>query len=429
MGFAGILPCAPEKRLTETSMNETLQPPAQTLPKVQEGRGRLRSLDALRGFDMFWIIGARGAFSGLSPKVWPVAPLRVLEQQADPFGMGRRHVSTTLFSLSSSSLSAFLLVFAVSRSIERNGMTATLRRILVRSLVLYALGLFIYGGISKGLDHVRWLGVLQRIAICYLAAAPIYCFFRLRGVVVACIALLAGYWALAMFAPIHDFNLERQHLKSMGLQPDSPETATLFRAAPVTVRGRFEDGLNLPQHLDFEYLPGFRWDGAYDPEGLLSTLPAIATCLFGVLAGMLLMNESVSAQKKALLLFAAGAVGLALGFLWGLQFPIIKRIWTPSYALVAGGYSYLLLGAFYQVVDIWQWRSWCQPFVWIGMNPITIYIVFNLVHFNDFANRLVGGPIQKTLGVWGEPLQALVVVAIMLALCGFLYQKKIFIRL
>jgi predicted acyltransferase len=148
-----------------------------------------------------------------------------------------------------------------------------------------------------------------------------------------------------------------------------------------------------------------------------------------VLAGILLTTESVSAQKKAWLLFVAGAAGVALGFLWGFQFPIIKRIWTSSYALVAGGYSCLLLGAFYQVVEIWQWRTWCRPFVWIGMNPITIYLAFNLLHFDEIANRLVGGPVQKTLGVWGELLHALVVVGIMLALVRFLYQRKVFLRL
>ncbi len=162
---------------------------------------------------------------------------------------------------------------------------------------------------------------------------------------------------------------------------------------------------------------------------ILSTLPAIATCLFGVFAGLLLTTESVAARQKVLLLLAAGAASLALGFLWGAQFPIIKRIWTSSYALVACGYSCLLLGAFYQVVEIWQWRTWCRPFVWIGMNPITIYLVFNLVHFDDFANRLVGGPIQKTLGVWGDVLHALVVVGIMLALVRFLYRRNLFIRL
>ncbi len=408
-------------------MNATMQPPVQNLPKVQGGGGRLLSLDALRGFDMFWIVGGAELLRALA-RAWPIAPLRELEHQLNHSeweGVTFYDLIFPLFIF----IVGVSLVFAVSRSIERTSKTATLGRVLIRSVLLYAFGLFIYGGISKGWDHVRWLGVLQRIAVCYFASAVIFCFFRVRGVVILCVALLVGYWTLTTFVPIHDFNLERRHLKSLGLQPESPETAAQFRSAPVTVRGRFEDGLNLPQHLDFEYLPGYRWDGAYDPEGLLSTLPAIATCLFGVLAGMLLMKESLSAQKKAWLLFAAGAAGLTLGFLWGLQFPIIKRIWTSSYALVAGGYSCLFLGAFYQIIEIWQWRTWCRPFVWIGMNPITIYVIFNLVHFDEFANRLVGGPIQQALGVWGEFLHALVVVGITLALCRFLYQRKIFLRL
>jgi predicted acyltransferase len=408
-------------------MNATMPLPVQTLPKAPVRRERLLSLDALRGFDMFWIVGGEELLRALA-RAWPIAPLRELEHQMSHSiweGVTFYDLIFPLFIF----IVGVSLVFALGRSIERNGKAATLKRVLIRSLTLYALGLFYYGGISKGLDHLRWLGVLQRIALCYLAAGVIFCLFRLRGAVVVSVALLVGYWALTTFVPIRDFNLERQHLKSIGLEPDSPETAAQFRAASATVRGRFEDGLTLPQQLDFEYLPGFRWDGAYDPEGLLSTLPAVATCLFGVLAGILLTTESVSAQKKAWLLFVAGAAGVALGFLWGFQFPIIKRIWTSSYALVAGGYSCLLLGAFYQVVEIWQWRTWCRPFVWIGMNPITIYLAFNLLHFDEIANRLVGGPVQKTLGVWGELLHALVVVGIMLALVRFLYQRKVFLRL
>jgi predicted acyltransferase len=408
-------------------MNATMPLPVQTLPKAPVRRERLLSLDALRGFDMFWIVGGEELLRALA-RAWPIAPLRELEHQMSHSiweGVTFYDLIFPLFIF----IVGVSLVFALGRSIERNGKAATLKRVLIRSLTLYALGLFYYGGISKGLDHLRWLGVLQRIALCYLAAGVIFCLFRLRGAVVVSVALLVGYWALTTFVPIRDFNLERQHLKSIGLEPDSPETAAQFRAASATVRGRFEDGLTLPQQLDFEYLPGFRWDGAYDPEGLLSTLPAVATCLFGVLAGILLTTESVSAQKKAWLLFVAGAAGVALGFLWGFQFPIIKRIWTSSYALVAGGYSCLLLGAFYQVVEIWQWRTWCRQFVWIGMNPITIYLAFNLLHFDEIANRLVGGPVQKTLGVWGELLHALVVVGIMLALVRFLYQRKVFLRL
>jgi predicted acyltransferase len=130
------------------------------------------------------------------------------------------------------------------------------------------------------------------------------------------------------------------------------------------VSGRFEDGLSLPQHADYLYLPGYRWDGAYDPEGLLSTLGAIATA-FGVFAGLFLRNTSYTDQQKVFHLGAAGVGALAVGYVWGLQFPVIKKLWTSSYVLVAGGYSCLLLAAFYQMIEIWQWKKWCVPFLWI----------------------------------------------------------------
>lgn len=121
-------------------------------------------------------------------------------------------------------------------------------------------------------------------------------------------------------------------------------------------------------------------------------------------------------------------LGVALGFLWGLQFPVIKKIWTSSYVLVAAGYACLLLGAFYQMVEIWQWRKWCTPFVWVGMNPITIYLVFHLIEFTPLAKLVAGGPVYEALGPWGNMGIAIVVVGMSLGLARFLYNRKIFLR-
>ena len=120
---------------------------------------------------------------------------------------------------------------------------------------------------------------------------------------------------------------------------------------------------------------------------------------------------------------------MLLGFLWGLQFPVIKKIWTSSYVLVAGGYACLILGIFYELIEIRGWRAWSRPFVWIGMNPITLYLIFNLVPFEDFAKRIVGGPIQEALGTAGDLVIALAVVGMVLALARFLYRRQIFLRL
>jgi predicted acyltransferase len=155
----------------------------------------------------------------------------------------------------------------------------------------------------------------------------------------------------------------------------------------------------------------------------------VATCLLGVFAGLLLKSASTSDQKKVLCLLAAGIGSIVAGFLWGLQFPVIKKIWTSSYVLVAGGYSCLLLAAFYQMVEIWQWRKWCIPFLWIGMNPITIYLASNLLPIEDLAGLFVGGPVKAALGPWGGFVVALTGMAMMFALVRFLYQRKIFLRL
>jgi predicted acyltransferase len=151
--------------------------------------------------------------------------------------------------------------------------------------------------------------------------------------------------------------------------------------------------------------------------------------LLGVFAGLLLKNGQVPEQKKVWFLLSAGVTGVVLGFFWGFQFPVIKKLWTSSYVLMVGGYSCLLLAAFYQVVDIWKYRRWAMPFVWIGVNPITIYLAQNLMDFNGLANRLVGGPIKAGLGAYGELLVAAVVLGMSFLITGFLYRRKLFLRL
>ena len=129
-----------------------------------------------------------------------------------------------------------------------------------------------------------------------------------------------------------------------------------------------------------------------------------------------------------------GAAAVALGFLWGLQFPVIKKLWTSSYVLVAGGYSALLLGLFHQIIEVQKIQFWIQPFLWVGSNAITIYLVNNLMGFGTVAQRFAGGDVKKWMDTSiapgaGDLLLAVVAVGLGLALCRFLYRRKIFIRL
>ena len=182
-------------------------------------------------------------------------------------------------------------------------------------------------------------------------------------------------------------------------------------------------------------MPGKKYDTFFDPEGFLSTIPAVATCLLGIFAGLLLMNGAVDPQKKVFYLLVAGALALAAGWGWSVQFPVIKKIWTSSFVLVAGGYSAVLLAAFYQIVEIWELRGWCRPFMWMGMNSITIYLTKNILGgFGSLANRFVGGDIKTFFDTHWAPgagalMTAIVGLILAFAFVRFLYNRKIFLRL
>ena len=365
---------------------------------MPEPAPRLTSLDALRGFDMFWIVGGEEIVHALA-KVSDTGVVRLVDEQMD-------HKAWQGFAFYDLIFPLFVfivgvsLVFSLSKTIARDGRGAVVRRLFRRALFLYVLGVISYGGFSTTFEHVRLLGVLQRIALSYLFAGLAFCFLKTRGQVVLCVVLLGGYWALMTWVPV-----------------------------PGVGAGNFEEGKNLANYLDRQYLPLRKWDGDHDPEGLLSTLPAIATCLLGVFVGTLLKG-SLSDRGKVLWLTGAGLAMAALGWLWDIEFPVIKKIWTSSYVLVAGGYSCLLLAVFYQVIDVWKYQTWARPFIWIGMNAITIYMVFHLIPFDKLAERLVGGELNSHFfGRFGPLAIAIVVVAMTLVLCRFLYRRKIFLRL
>jgi predicted acyltransferase len=311
---------------------------------------------------------------------------------------------------------------------------AALKRVARRGLLLYLLGVFYYGGLSKEWADIRWLGVLQRIAICYFFAGMVFCFVRTKALATICAGLLVGYWAVMALVPFPDVRPTPGGKLEVCKATGFTNVAQLNLDSTVMLRGSYLQGVNLANYVDQAYLPGFKWDGTWDPEGLLSTIPAVATCLLGVLAGLLVQSSGFSDSRKVAILFGLGAAAVAVGWLWHLQFPIIKKVWTSSYALVAAGYSAWLFGAFYWMSEIRQWRRWAMPFVWIGMNPITVYLAANLVNFDKLAERLAGGSVRQFLNTtvmsgFGDLLLAAVSLGLGIAFCRYLYNRKIFIRL
>jgi len=404
------------------------------------------SLDALRGFDMFWIIGAEELFHALNNMSDRGITRTLAEQLTHEDWEGFRFYDLIF------PLFVFIvgvsLVFSLSRSIATAGKAAALRRICRRSLLLFALALIYSGGFSHDWPDIRLLGVLNRIALCYLFAGLIFCFFRLTGMLAICASLLIGYWALMTFVPFPDVRpapgrprtiaketgLTNVDLRTIEKETGFTNVTQLNLTSTNVISGVFIKGVNLANYIDQKYLPGKKWDGTWDPEGFLSTLPAVATCLLGVFAGLLLRNDRIEPRRKADYMLLAGLAGVLLGHLWGFQFPIIKKIWTSSYVLVAGGYSALLLGFFYLVIDVWRWQKWCLPFVWIGTNSITVYMANNIINFDRLGLRFAGGDVKRffdtavTTG-FGDLVVALVGLGLGILLCHFLYRKKIFLRL
>lgn len=394
---------------------------------------RLTSLDALRGFDMFWIVGGDSLAAALDKTGGGRGITGLLGEQLEHVEWAGFHFYDLIFPLFVF-IVGVSLVFSLSRTIEQHGRGEALKRVFKRSVLLFLVALFYSGGFSTHWPDIRLLGVLNRIALCYFFASLIYCFVPRRGMVAICAGLLFGYWALMTFVPFPDVRPVNAAGELISQKQTATNTAQLNFASTNRLQGVFEPGLNLANYLDAKYLPGKKWDKTWDPEGILSTLPAIASCLLGVFAGLFLKSSRVDDRKKVLWLVGAGMVGVVAGFAWGLQFPVVKKIWTSSFVLVAGGYSAVLLGVFYLVVDVLKFQGWCQPFVWIGMNPITIYLTDNVVSFRRVAARFLGGDVQgffnsAVTSGFGDLVLSLGEAGLAILLAWWLYRRRIFLRL
>jgi predicted acyltransferase len=396
--------------------------------------GRLMSLDALRGFDMFWILGADSFVYALH-ETSKSAPTQFLATQLDHAEWQGFHFYDLIFPLFVFMMGVSM-VFSLTKIIEREGRAAAVKRVLKRGVLLFIVALIYSGGFTNPWPDMRLMGVLNRIALCYTFGGLLFIFLRVRGLIVITAALLLGYWALLACVPFPDVRPTPGGDAVISRSTGFTNVSQLNMRSTNYLRGSYIQGVNLTDYIDQKYLPARKYDGTYDPEGILSTLPAIASGLLGIFAGLLVRNKSVSDERKVLWLLGAGVASATLGWTWGIEFPVIKKIWTSSYVLVAGGYSALLLGAFYWVVEIKKWRAWCQPFVWIGMNPITLYLVSNFLGglgYERMARRLAGGPVKNFFDTHiaagcGDLVIAATAVVLFLWFARFLYLRKIFLR-
>jgi predicted acyltransferase len=315
----------------------------------------------------------------------------------------------------------------IARGITRQALVI---HVLRRSALIFAIGLFLNGFPGFDLSSIRIMGVLQRIALCYLVAGLLYLATfqreptaarapRVRsnlGMTAAvAIALLVGYWALMTFVPVPGYGAG--HLGK-------------------------ED--NLGAYVDRTLMGGHLWSESvtWDPEGFLSTLPAIASLLIGILAGEWLRSDQ-RAGRKALGLAAAGLVLLAAGQLLHPYFPINKNLWTSSFVLFTGGFAMLALAACYWIVDVRAWRAWTSPWLVFGMNAILAYALaalvseistdFEFLKFHGRETTLHGWIYDKFFVPHFSPVNASLAFGVFFVLAIYallwpFYRGKVFLR-
>ena len=360
---------------------------------------RLYSLDALRGFDMFWIMGAEEIFHKLyeatgSP-FWGAIALQMTHPEWNGF-----HFYDLIFPLFLF-LAGVATPYSVGREMEKGvARKKLLLRVIKRGLILVLLGIIANNGlVLKPVAELRIGSVLGRIGLAYMFANIIYIYGSKRSQVIWFVGLLLGYW-LAM---------------KVGHAPG-------FAPGDLTIQG------NLASYVDRILLPGKLYLGIHDPEGIFSTIPAIATGLSGILTGTFIRTSSLNGTQKCVRMAAGGIVFIVLAQLWNITFPINKNLWTSSFVLQVGGLSLLLLSLFYFIIDVKGYKSWAFFFKVIGMNSILIYMSGHFIDW-EFTNDSLFGWLGTLAG---NPFNAVVLattfVLVKWLFLYFMYKKNVFLR-
>ena len=312
------------------------------------------------------------------------------------------------------------MMYSYGSALERGAtQSELLLKSVKRAALIFLVGLLLHGfpNYIANLPTLRIPGVLQRIAFCYLVAAPIVLFTGVRGTIKAIAILLLGYWIAQTMIPV-------------------PGTGAM---------GVLEKGRDLGAFIDRAvFTSNHLWANAktWDPEGLLSSFPAVGTVLLGALAGRWLRAPR-SDSDKLVGLFIAGNVGLILGIIWHQVFPINKPLWTSSYVIFTGGMACHFLAMCYYLVDVRKYRGWAMPFVVFGTNAITAFFfsgimarLMNMIKVNDGGSEIALKTFIYRNGFesWLSPINASLAFAICfvllwLGIMTVLYRRRIFIKL
>ncbi len=361
---------------------------------------RLASLDALRGFDMLWIIGVGPLVRSAAQCFdWPIL---------DSLAEQMLHVEWEGFRFYDLIFPMFLFIVGVAipfslASLQRPGVGrgGIYFRAGRRMFLLVLINIIYNGALSfRGVAETRFAGVLALIGIGYFFAFMIVMHFAIKKQVIFCLAILLGYWTALMLIPVPGYG-----------------------AGILTPEG------SLASYVDRMLLPGRLYGKVYDPEGIMQCFSGISMALIGALTGQWLMRTDRGNWKKLLGIFIAGLVLVGLGVLWGQFYPIIKMIWTGSFILLAAGCSMLLLSFFYLIMDCAGLRKWAIVYTVVGVNPITIYLAGRFIGFSHANEFFFSGMIKFATEAWQPMLTILGTLLLKWIFLYLLYRKRIFLKL
>jgi predicted acyltransferase len=361
---------------------------------------RIYSLDALRGFDMLFIMGLATWIVALC-KFFPSSGLMqwLTLQMKHVEWHGLAH-HDTIFPL-------FLFVAGVSFPFSIAKQRAAGRtekqifvKIVTRGIVLVLLGLVHNGLFKFDFANFRCASVLGRIGLAWMFSALMFMKLNNKLLVVIAAVLLTGYWLFMWLIP-------------GGTDPYSFENNLVGAIDRMVLPGKLAYGNNY-----------------FDPEGLLSTLPSIVTAMLGMFTGRFIRisNEKISGHKKTLYMTLAAVALLVIGLLWSIVFPLNKKIWSSSFVCVVGAYSLFLLALFYYIIDVKGYRRWTFFFRVVGMNSITIYLAQVIINFGHTSKFFIGGIAGKFPELWANLINTTGYIAVCWLFLYFLYKKNIFLK-
>ena len=370
---------------------------------------RLESLDVLRGFDLFLLVGLEAVMHHLSSAI--------NTPSFHSFMWCFTHVQWEGFSTWDMIMPLFMFMsgitipFALSRYKDEKDKSLIYRRILKRVVLLWVFGMMCQGNLL-GLNPDRiyfYSNTLQAIATGYLISALLYLHTSIRTQIITAILLLLGFWGAMEFITINGYG-------GGDYTPDGNLAEWIDRE----VLGRFRDGASVVNgETVFPDWYRYTW--------ILSSLNFGVTVLTGTFAGYILKNKELNAQKKLAYLLIIGSSMIAISQIWGIWHPVIKKIWTGSMTLLSSGYCFLLMALFYYIVDYKGWKKYTQWLKVYGMNSIVAYMLAMCVNFSCIGHSLFHG-LEQYLGEYYQVLLSISNAAIIYAILYYMYKKQIFLR-